>query len=267
MKNEIQETDIAMLISCRYDTRELNEMLEYMDKKMERTKDLLEAHKKMDDFYDEYLKDMKDVFVIYTSNKAYAFHSFSEYGFHGNTRKIDDLAPFLVKTNHMTLKNAKNFLDVVKSTIPGAALGKYQSELKEQLYLQVYNAMAYLLFDDWKRIGTTKGRAMHVFTLDDVNVPLSSLLLGAAEAIRQAENYKQWFTMSISYPEGVKYKPYRVDPEHYPMKDNGHGKMVPAPEEAWEQQKKEAAASIKVSTVFLKNFYTAIVTQLAKKGN
>ena len=151
---------------------------------------------------------------------------------------------------------AQNFIDVVINAMPGAILNNKINTIKDTLRTEIFNSMAYLLFDDWIAIGNEDiPNAIHAFNLNDVEVPLSSLLIGAGRAIKQASQSTRWFRTDIYYPKNVKF-PSASD---YPKIDTSARGEVPDTAKAWEEQRQDAYSSVAFTTHFLSNFTTEVL--------
>lgn len=272
--NEMQKIDNALIMTFESQIN-LNNILENLNKEMlggdagKPPTDLVEAGERMSEYYEKHLSNLTQSFVIFSSNKAYGFNNYSSYGFQNDKQRgIGELRTVLTQgPGGMSVSKAQDFIDVVINAMPGAVLEKRRDEIKTLLRYQIYNAMAYLLFDDWVAIGKTESidNAIHVFSLDTIQIPLSALLIGAGNAIKDADSSKAaWFRTTIHYPEYVKFKGDWENEEDYPKFDSTRKKgKVPDVAGAWEVQRIDASTSVNFSTHFLSNF-TKIIEDYLK---
>lgn len=169
-------------------------------------------HDDVQKYYDDCLKDIDDLFVIYGNNKLYSLgETFDQYkGFTAKSFKIDQLPSYLT-TLSPQLTNAAGIKakQLLINCCPGTIGQNHQTEVQQNISSHISRNMAKLLFDDWNEIGKSNNNSIHIFDLNSVKIPLSVLLLGAADALEKASssNYSsEWFhiyfpDLEISYPE------------------------------------------------------------------
>lgn len=265
LMNEIQKIDNAAIYSFNGEVDSEGIFMDLEDA-LSGSSSLNETAHRWNDFYEKHLKDL-DKYMLLTSGKAYGLNDHSKYGFkNGEARKIGDLTEILtLGPNGMSYQGARDFIDVVVNAIPGAILEDSQDSIKKNLRNKIFESMAYLLFDDWISIGDEAGdNIIHAFTLQDIEIPLSVLLIGAGEAMIEATETSDWFRVTITYPKGVKYP--TADIEDYirilgkkPQPGENTYTII---QEAWNDQRNVALEKIKFTTHFLSNFYDLVLSRI-----
>lgn len=265
LMNETQKIDNAAIYSFNGEVDSEGIFMD-LENALDGSSSLNETAHRWNDFYKNNLKDL-DQYLLLTSGKAYGFNDHSSRGFeNGDSRKIGDLTEILtLGPNGMTRQSALDFIDVVVNAIPGAILGESQDSIKKNLQDKIFESMAYLLFDDWIAIGNETGdNVIHAFTLQDIEVPLSVLLIGAGEAMINAVKMTDWFKVSISYPKSVKYPTANI--EDYirilGKKPKAGENIHTVVQEAWNDQRDEALRKINFSIHFLVNFYDLVLDRI-----
>jgi hypothetical protein len=260
-RNSMQKIDNVLILSfnANIDTQNI---VERLDNDIAGTTDLIDAEELMSDYWNNNLKNLKDTFVVFSSGKAYGLTDYNIQGFHNDeNRSIKELPEVFSKgITPMNQRKAEEFIEVVENAIPGAVLDDNQALIKTILRDRIYESMAYLLFDDWVAIGNEAGdgTAIHSFTLNGINIPLSYLLIGAGRAIRKANSSSNsrggWFNVSISYPKELLYKSSKDYPEEGTSEK-------PDVLKAWENQRQVALDSIRFTNHFLANFYSLVLNE------
>lgn len=179
-----------------------------------------------------HLADIHSGFIIYSSAKNYTMSKSFE-GFSAGS-------PVSVATMR-NITEDKTKMGAILQTVDGA-VGK---EAREDIKFSIAEDIAYYLFDDFDTLGKdskTGATALHLFDLDGIYVPLSVLLhkIGrAVESVRKVPT--SLINVSINTPSNIKY------PTNQDM-----------PQDAWQQQKEEAANNTKISIHFFKDFFNMI---------
>ena len=108
--------------------------------------------------------------------------------------------------------------------------------------------MANFMFDDWTNIGVTTNNAIHIFSLDEVKIPLSYLLIATGKAmLNTISDPTSYFKVSFSVPNEIKY------PEKIQDFDVNIGMIG-----YWDEQRQIARKNSSFSIRFLSNFKTLI---------
>lgn len=183
----------------------------------------------------EQLKKIQGAYIIYTSDKNYIldyapgggeFMGFSA----GSAKNISTIAETIEAAGQA---NSDMITNIGINLLPGA-IGEGNDE-----YLKKYITfnIAAFLFDDFTTIGEynkNEGKALHIFDLDGIYIPLSAFLFKLAEAINSAEkDIENILVIDLSYPSIM-----------FPEPGTGTGK--------WAEQREKALTGVKVSIHFLK---------------
>ena len=222
---------------------DLDEILKQTDTISENS--LKEAREKLQAFSSDFLSKLDTNFIQYNNIKNYGLgDSFNSRGFK-TKRGASELRNLFGRLGI----NPDNLLEVLYNTGSGALLSGEQS-FREELKLQMAELVAYILFDDWNTIGLPNSRAIHMFDLDGVKVPLSYLLIAMGNAILSVDtNLSSVMGVHISVPR-VLYTP--------PI-DITEGTSM---NYYWNEQAKHARANTQITIQFLRNFKDLIKQML-----
>lgn len=156
--------------------------------------------------------------LIYTNAKSYKQSRLitGESFFQGGRRNIKHLDSVINSTKGAKLNSdaVNGLINIVINTIPGAI---YEGSTRAQEILSRFLAqkIAYMLFDDWDTIGGKQiddldenVKAIHVFALNGILVPLSYLLTKASEAFRATSidftiKRNEYFRVSFETPNNI----------------------------------------------------------------
>lgn len=221
----------------------LDEILNQTDAISENS--LKEAREKLQTFSSDFLSKLDTNFIQYNNIKNYGLgDSFNSRGFE-TKRGTSELRNLFDRLGI----NSDNLLEVLYNTSNSALLSDEQS-FREELKLQMAELVAYILFDDWETIGVSNSRAIHMFDLDAVKVPLSYLLLAMGNAILSVDNnLSSVMGVHISVP-GIIYTP-PIDIEK--------GTTMSF---YWNEQAKHTRANTQITIQFLRNFKDLIKQML-----
>lgn len=222
------------------------------------SKGLIDAKNKIDNFYNDNLKYLDDIAIIYGSTKSYTMAS-SFNKFHGGgERKLSD-APIILSQLGVDYKKSNGFINALYNTMEGAIFHSNKESLRTAFKEQMTAALAYLLFDDWSTIGNVKNSpmAIHSFSLDGIELPLSVLLKAVGRAIssslKEAENF---FSVTLTIPKKGIWSDEIITAEKLGITEK-EMKVTHVMQE-WERQKQEALTKSTFSVNFLRNFKTII---------
>lgn len=223
--------------------------------------------------------------LIYTNAKSYKQSRLitGESFFQGGRRSIKHLDSVINSTKGAKLKTeaVNGLINMVINTIPGAML-EGSDEPQNILSRFLAQKIAYLLFDDWDTIGGKQigdldenVKAIHVFALNGVLVPLSYLLNKAAEAFKATSRdftiaRNEYFRVSFDTPDSITF-PEAKDTTKWMMEqiyqnEGGKEKYNQLSDEekfdlrakqlveAWNKQSKDAINGTKFGIDFLSNF-------------
>lgn len=206
-----------------FDTSVVDETLE----SMEGTRVERERNIKAIEGLTEKLKGLHDGYIIYSSAKNY---SLSEH-FKGFSQG----SPISVSTLEEITKNTTK-MGAILQTAKGAVGRKYINDVK----MSIAEDIAYYLFDDISTVGTNTSsvKALHLFDLDGIFIPLSVLLYKIGAAINEVQKVPaSLITVKIIAPP-IMYGNKNV----YSM-------------EMWNTQRDEAKANTKISAHFFRDFF------------
>ncbi len=247
MKGEKMKTDSVTIYNFNTEiTTDFQQLAELMAQSI-LPKTLFEAERQMENFYQAHLANLKDTFIVYDSTKSYSMgENFSKFGFGNGTQTLENVGKAL----------DNSFQDLILAgynSSKGAVLENSRDSIIEQIKLKVVEAMAKLLFDDWYSVGVPQisgTQAIHIFSLDGIEIPLSVLLEATGDALIDiGRNYKAYFNVSISLPKEIMY-PNTITPEDMGVEHLHNSDIV----QAWNNQLEETKRNSKITTYFLLNF-------------
>lgn len=244
----------------------IDEKLKEMSKAMDATENLAEAHKELMKYWKNNLSKIDRGFVVFQSAKAYRITNISKYGGFTNTNVSLNRLTSLPNNGAFNTIDMNKFVIVVANTIDNAILSGDYNRIREWLYMYIAESIAYLLFDDWEKIGgdlSNKGsNAIHALLLNDVNIPLSVFLKGAGAAlIKVADEIiktNSFINIVVNKSKALYYKDDQGNPTGYPTKENGE----PAVGRAWNIQRADALQNYNITVKFYKNFNEEILSKI-----
>ena len=209
-----------------------------------------ERNKKLFDELGEKLKNIKDGYIVYSSDKNYTYNKgFEERGgFKAEGISLETYQHIM----KYTVRNARTFVGTILQTAEGA-IG--DPRLKEDLEKAMAQDVAYFLFDDFKTIGNEVGAgdtsAIHVMNLNGVLIPLSLFLIMFANAIEEeVGNPEDYVKVDISVP-AIEFKTQEEQQEW--QRREGKTSF-----DAWTYQRGKALAESKIEVHFLRSFKSFI---------
>lgn len=243
MKSNIAKTDSVSIFSMDMSTNNLTEIL---NEELLSSNSLIDASQIMTNFVESYMSKLKNSFIIFESSKAYSLGK-SFRGFHSGGKKLLEDLPSYLDAMGMNIEG-ENLVRTLYNTIPGAIGENKQQEVKDNLSLALSEVMANFMFDDWTNIGVTTNNAIHIFSLDEVKIPLSYLLIAVGNAmLNTISDPTSYFKVSFSVPNQIKY------PEKIQDFDVNVGMIG-----YWDEQRQIARKNSSFSIRFLSNFKTLI---------
>lgn len=178
-----------------------------------------------------------NAFVVYDSVKNYSLgDSFHNFGFGGTSYNYDSLRSRLESLGY---KNAREIINKFNNTMNGAILEGKRTNVEEALSKALASNIAEFLYDDYRVIGNSDNRAIHMFNLGGIMVPLSFFLIASGNALKLAEDEnitRQWFSFHFNGAKEIKFH------------EDAAGT------EKWNEQREEAISNFKMSISFLRNF-------------
>lgn len=193
------------------------------------------------------LKNIKDGYIIYTSDKNYTYNEgFKKRGgFSGETINARTYLNIMQNVN----KNINTFVGTMLQTAKGA-IGDNKG-IRGQVEKAIAYDFAYLLFDDFDTIGNDAGdgKAIHIMNLNGILIPLSFFLQIFAQAIETwIYNPTTIIKVQVSSPEIL-----------FPRMEQQNAWQRANPGKSpWNYQRIEALDNTTISMHFLGNFKTII---------
>ena len=248
----------------------IDEKLKEMSQAMDATENLAEAHKELMKYWKNNLSKINKGFVVFQSAKAYRITNISKHGGFTNTNVSLNRLTSLPKEGSFNNIDMNKFIIVVANTIDNAILSGEYDRIREWLYLYIVESIAYLLFDDWEKIGgdlAKKGaNAIHALLLNDVNVPLSVFLKGAGAALikvaDEVEKTNNFINIVVHKSEALYYKDDKGNPTGYPTEIGENGKEKVLVGRAWNIQRSDALQNYNITVKFYKNFNEEILSKI-----
>lgn len=263
LSSNILKTDSVTIFHFRDEintARSVQNIVDKLDDALLPSESLKDANRRMEAFYNENLRDLDNSFIVYQSTKSSALTE-SFRGFHaGGKRKLIDLLE--MENPVMNKDNVRKCIYSLYNTANGAIFSRRKHGLTELTKTMIIESMATLLFDDWSTIGTeqkTGAKAIHVLSLEGIQLPLSILLYAAGTAIIEtSKDLSRYFNVSIKTISEIKYPdPYYFDTEGMTEKQVDK-KYKEDLIKMWNEQAQEAEANTVFSARFLSNFKTEI---------
>lgn len=243
LSSNIRREDMTIIISPQGNNADA--LLKDYDT-MTKGKDLEEVRDKIEQFYNDNLKNLKGAFIVHRSSKSYFFFQDTEFGV--NTKSS---LSSLRKINY----SVNQLINLANNTIPGAIYHDQRNIVKKDLEEELSTYISNLLFDDWISIGGETGsgiKSLHVLDLEDISVPLSCFLYALADAMENMD-YKKIANVKVTLPSApILYK----DPIQAPA---GEPHLtLKYIEQKWEEQKAATEREGRYNFKFYKNFYNIV---------
>jgi hypothetical protein len=220
-----------LMISYGLDTSRLNDIIN-MSKKDLNKKDGSQIRElsveKGKNIADELAK-INDGFVVMMSAKDYGKTTISKMGgFHGGTYSLNNIGAL-----EEYVPNMENVVFAVMNAGTGAVGANLDGVANT-----IAGAIGHLLFDDVATIGNVQkgsGRAIHMFSLDGVFVPLSFFLSQVATSM-----------MELATSQMVKVR-IKTTSTHY-------SQLAPSTIEQWNDERDSTLAQSKITVIFFRKF-------------
>lgn len=232
----------------------LQELTDRMASEITGSSNLKGSRNQLETFYNEHLKDVDDLFITYTSTKLYSLGD-SFRGFGGADLKGAGIIKFLNDVTNNKSEGQKAIRLLINCAY--GTIGENQKEkVKTNITTMLSEYMAELLFDDWTTLGKEDNNAIHIFTLNNIKVPLSVLLISAGQALLNSQkSLRRWFKIYYTIPEEIKkYKDETIEVEK--------GKVL---KDYWIEQRNYSIKQTELEIKFLGNF-KQILNELISKA-
>lgn len=248
----------------------IDEKLKEISKQVDATETLAEAHKVLMDYWKKNLSKIDKGFVVFQSAKAYRITNISKHGGFTNTSLSLNRLASLPNQGSFSNIDMNKFIIVVANTIDNAILSGEYGRIREWLYLYIAESIAYLLFDDWEKIGgdlANKGaNAVHALLLNDVNVPLSVFLKGAGAALikvaDEIEKTNNFINIVVHKSKPLYHEDDQGNPTGYPTETGENGEQKVLVGRAWNIQRADALQNYNITVKFYKNFNEEILSKI-----
>lgn len=226
------KADIVMTFGLDF-----GQILSVVDRHYANRAETVSAYKELNN----YLRNVKSGFVVYTNAKDYSLvkNTGKGYSFSGFSAGSDISLRNLEGVIANTPGGSQFIIGQIMSTMEGAVY----SDLKDELEQELCEKMAYFLFDDVLTIGkdtSASSHAIHMLLLDGVYIPLSYLFFLMSRAIDEVDrDPDDVFKITIT-PGAIAFP---------------NGPWEPGD---WQKQKQIAYDQIKIGATFLKSFVDVI---------
>lgn len=229
-----------------------NTIADQLNEVMKDSASLNDAAEIMKRFYNDYLSNLDNSFIVYGSTKSYSL-SDSFRGFHGGgERNLSDAVAIIQQAGIGNSDAVDNYIKAAYNTGSGAIFSDKRFEIQEDLKIALMSAVAELLFDDWISIGegpSGGAKAIHVLYLEGLQIPLSVFLTAAGKAmVSAASDMEKIIKVRVKLPGKILYEE--------PIETaGGHMSEILS---KWNEQAQVAENDSVFSIEFLKNFKTII---------
>ena len=254
--SELMKADTVTLFSYSNDIdiqRGADAVVEQLNETMLGSSSLLDATRRMTEFYNQNLSKLNDAFIVYGSTKLYAMTESFTHGFHGGgDRSLEDAKSIISQAGIASAGSIEKFINAAYNTGAGAIYADSRGEVAESLKAALMGSVAELLFDDWVSIGEVGGgaQAIHVLQLEGIQIPSSVFLRAAGQAmINLQQDMERYVKIHVTLPGAVTYGERTIEEHRY--------EEVLA---RWEEQAQLARNQSSFSMNFLANF-KQLITQ------
>ena len=254
--SETMKSDTVSIFSYSNDIdiqRGAEAVADQLNETMMGSDSLLDATRRMMDFYNQNLSKLNDTFIVYGSTKMYAMTESFTKGFHGGgNRNLEDAKAIISQAGIAGAGAVEKFINAAYNTGAGAIYEANKAEAAESLKAALMGSVAQLMFDDWVSIGEVGGgaQAIHVLQLEGIQIPSSVFLRAAGQAmINLQQDMERYVKIHINLPGEVKYK-------DEPIQEHRYEEVLAR----WEEQAQLARSQSSFSMNFLANF-KQLITQ------
>lgn len=253
--SEVMKTDTVSLFSYENNIdiqAGVDGIVESLNETMMGSDSLLDATKRMTEFYNQNLSKLDNTFIVYGSAKLYSMSDSFTHGFHGGgDRSLEDAKSIIAQAGISNTGAVDNFINAAYNTGDGAIYFSQRGEIADSLKAALMGSVAELLFDDWVSIGeiSTGAKGIHVLQLEGLQIPSSVFLRAAGQAmINLQTDMERFVKIHVSLPGTVKYK-------DKPIQEYRYEEVLAR----WEEQAQLARSQSSFSMNFLANFKTLIL--------
>lgn len=264
-KSEIMKADNVTLFEFESNTGfDAEQLVDILQENMLDTTSLQDAANKMEQYYNQYLSQLNNSFIVYGSTKSYSLsESFNRGGFGGGgNRKLSEIPTILDKAGIGSQAVIDKYIKIAYNTASGAIFENEREQVKEGLRAQLMGAIAELLFDDWYSFSDVEkggAKSIHVLQLEGLQIPLSVFLTATGLAFEDTiKNMNRFARIHINPFKEITYKDKEdILKEAKAQKKEGE-EIKNFVKEKWEEERKKAQNESVFSLSFLSNFKTII---------
>lgn len=279
LPGNMSKTDnMVFILEGQVDTDEIYKEFMEMNKNLDSAENLEKVNKEMKRYWDEHLSKLGNGFIIFKSNKMYGIDNIQkDGGFIAGDYALGNFQNFASSSELQKRLDITKFVKVVSNTIQGAILEGEIGPIETWLHTYVCECIAKLLLDDWEKIGEdaaqTGPTAIHVLTLEGINIPISVYLYCLADALaKTVEDIEKGDLVKIKllpsenlYPTVEDY--YKDGDVMVENTSKNEAKRTSRPKVpnvaiAWNKQRNDALTKYKISVNFYKNFRKIVLDNL-----
>jgi len=275
-------TDNIVVFQLKAELNEeiINQELTDLSKKLDGTENMAHAHKELMEYWNNHLSKIKEGFVVFQSAKAYRLTNIEKFNGFTNTQVSLNRLYTLPRYGSFKDIDINKLVKVVANTINGAILSQEYGHIRQWLFMYISESIAYLLFDDWEKIGdeynNNSANSIHALLLDDVNVPMSIFLKGAGQSLIEIANelrdYSRFINIivhksEILFPTTYSYyldqhQDIWVENQSKDEKRRKRRPKIPNMPMAWNKQRNDALQNYTITVKFYKNFNEEILSKI-----
>lgn len=275
-------TDNIVVFQLKAELNEeiINQELTELSKKLDGTENMAQAHKELMEYWNNHLSKIKEGFVVFQSAKAYRLTNIEKFKGFTNTQVSLNRLYTLPRYGSFKDIDINKLVKVVANTLDGAILSQEYGHIREWLFMYISESIAYLLFDDWEKIGdeysNNSANSIHALLLDDVNVPMSIFLKGAGQSLieiaDELSDYSNFINIivhksEILFPTTYSYyldthKDIWIDNPSKDDKRRERRPKIPSMPMAWNKQRNDTLQNYTITVKFYKNFNDEILSKI-----
>lgn len=279
-------TDNIVLFQFKAEVNEeiINEELTKLSKKLDGTENMAQAHKELMEYWDKYLSKINEGFVVFQSAKAYRLTNIDKFKGFTNTKVSLDRLYTLPRYGSFKNVDINKLVKIIANTMDDTILSGDYSNIREWLYTYICESIAFLLFDDWEKVGDKYNKSgansIHALLLDDINVPMSVFLKGAGnsliEVADELEDSSKFINIivhkaKILFPTTAEYyadehKDIWVENVSKSEANRLRRPLVPNMPMAWNKQRNDTLRNYTITVKFYKNFNEEILSKIIPNG-
>lgn len=257
-QGEIGKIDGATLYQFKgnINSSAVDNFFQKIDDNLNNSENLIETARSFEALSSD-LVELNDSMIVYTNNKMYGLgESFEKNSGFSNDRErsIEDLIDIGALTGN---NKVEDLVYIAYNTGEGAYFDGSRTVVSETIKVQLMEYIAYLLFDDFITIGklkTGQANAIHVLSLDGLQVPLSVFLEALGKAmIAATQDMERFARIRVHLPESTLWGSEKISVEGL-TGQAARDYMI----EKWNEQAEEAKKNAYFSMTFYSNFKTEV---------